>query len=434
MAHLLRIKEMVKADFVKRVIPLPDIVDYYFLALRLLSIVAGLVWYLVVPYDPDTKQTLAWVLILYTIYSCILYGAIFRWPRAIRGFYLTTLGVDLFFVFTLVLYVGHLTQSFYIAFYLLVAIHAFYFGLPVALVTAALSSILYAYLCFSIHTLPVVPWPDFILRITFLFLIAVSLGLLAERQKQVRKQVEKLNRELARKNSILERTYRHLSIGKLIGEIAESINSPCGIISVRSEVLMQEARKKKLSHEFLNGLEVIMRSSHQVAQVIKSLLTFSKQKGFEMKVVDLNQLVEETLLLTGSGIKERGIKVEKKLSPALPPTIGDPNELKGVLINLITNAMDALAKGGTIGVTTQLGSKDGAEVTCTVTDNGTGIPEQYMEKIFNPFFTTKGHTGGIGLGLSTSLSVMKKHNGLITVESRPGEGSAFSLSLPCHRR
>lgn len=422
-----------KSDILRRIIPLPDIVDYYFLTLRLLSILGGLIWYLFVPYDPDTKRALGQILLFYTVYSCLLYGAILRWPTAIRAFYLTTLAVDLLFVFTLILNVGQLTQSFYIAFYLLVAIHAFYFGFPVALVTATLSSILYALLCFFIHALPIVPWPDLILRITFLFLIAISLGLLSEREKQVREKVEELNRELGRKNSILEQTYRHLSIGKLIGDMAEGINGPSGIIAARSEVLIQDAQDKGLPQEFSKGLQVINKCSHQVSQVVKSLLTFSKQRGFEMKVLNLNELVEESLLLTERQLKERRIKVEKKFTPALPATMGDPYELKGVLINLITNAMDALPGGGTIRIATQTGLKNGEELTCTISDNGMGIPQENLEKIFNPFFTTKDHTGGIGLGLSTSLSIMKKHNGMITVESRPGGGSAFALSFPRHR-
>lgn len=420
-------------DSIKRKLPLPDTVDFYFLFLRLFTIAGGLLWYLIVPHDPGRREILAWFLSLYTVYSCLLYVGIFRWPKAIRSFYLTTLGVDLIFVFTLVRYVGQLWGSFFLAFYLLVAIHSFYFGFRIGLGAALLSSILYSAVYFDLAGFSLVTWPDFLLRITFLFLIALSLGLLAEREKRERIKVDQLNLELARKNSMLEQTYQHLSIGKLIGEISGSIDSPCGIMALRSEVLGQEARERGLPEEFIRGLEVIKKCSHQVAQVSKSLLTLSKQKGFEMKLLDLNQLVEENLLLMERGLKERGIKVEKRLVPRLPPIKGDPYELKGVLINLISNAMDALPQGGTIGITTQLSPADGGVVECTVTDNGTGIPEENLERIFNPFFTTKQNTGGIGLGLSMSLSVMKKHNGLITVKSKSGEGSSFSLSLPSYR-
>lgn len=422
-----------KISIVKRAVPLPETVDFFFLILRLFTILGGVLWYLIVPYEPSRKEFLAWLLVFYTIYSCLLYVGIGRWPKEIRGFYLTTLGVDLFFVFALVRYVGQITGSFYIAFYLLVAIHSFYFGLRVGLVTALLSSLLYAYVYIDVSGPSLVPWPDFLMRIVFLFLIAVSLGLLAEREKGMRKKLEELNRELSRKNSILEQTYQHLSIGKLIGEIAQGINSPCGIMAARSEVLMQDAKDRGLAEEFVKGLEVINKYSYQVAQVIRSLLSFSKQKGFEMKPLDLNHLVEETLLLVERESKERGVKVEKGLMSGLPPIMGDPYELKGVLINLISNAMDAVSRGGTIGITTQLASGDNGVVECTVTDNGSGISEENRDRIFNPFFTTKDNAGGIGLGLSTSLSVMKKHNGLITVKSKPGEGSSFSLSLPSYR-
>jgi len=255
---------------------------------------------------------------------------------------------------------------------------------------------------------------------------------LAEREKKARKIVEELNQELSRKNTILEMTYRHLSIGKLIGEISESINGPCGVMAIRAEVLMQEARERGFAQEFISGLEVIHRSSHQLAQVTKALSTLSKQKGFEMKPLDFNQLVEENLLLMERGLKERGIKLEKRLMPRLPLIMGDPYELKGVLINLISNAIDALPHGGTIEIATRLSSEDGGVVECAITDNGVGISKDNLERIFNPFFSTKHNTGGIGLGLSTSLSVIKKHNGLISVKSSPGEGSFFSISLPAH--
>lgn len=425
---------MLKTNFInKKALPLPETVDFYFLFLRLFTIVGGLAWYLMVSHAEGQKEVLGWLLSLYTIYSCLLYAGIFRWPQAIRGFYVTTLGVDLIFVFILIRYVGELRGSFFIAFYLLVAIHSFYFGLRVALATALISSLLYAKIYLDLAGLAVIPWPDFVLRIAFLFLIALSLGLLAEREKLMRKKVEELNRDLTRKNSILEETYRHLSIGKLIGDIAEGINGPCGIMATRSELLLKEARENGFTKEFTKGLEVINKCSHQVAQVIKSLLTFSKQKAFEMKPLDLNQLVEETLLLMERELKERGVRVKKYLVSGLPPILGDAYELKGVLINLISNGMDALPTGGTIGIATQMSPQDGGEILCTIADNGVGIPEENLERIFNPFFTTKHSLEGIGLGLSTSLSVMKKHNGSIGVKSRRGEGSAFTLSLPSYR-
>ena len=167
--------------------------------------------------------------------------------------------------------------------------------------------------------------------------------------------------------------------------------------------------------------------------IIKSLLNFSKHEGFEKRALDLNQLVEETLLLTQRELEEKGVRVEKQLAPALPAVLGDSFELKGVLINLLSNAMDALPEGGVIGVATHFDAKTSGEVICTVRDNGKGIPEEYQERIFNPFFTTKEKTGGIGLGLSTSLSIMKKHNGMIAVKSKSGEGSAFSFALPSYR-
>ena len=419
-----------RLSMIRDKLSLPEPVDCYFLLLRLLTIVGGLVWFVVVPYDPSQRAMLGWLLVFYIGYSCFLYAGVFCRPRAIRTFYLTALLVDLIFVFALVHFVGRLVGSFFIAFYLLVAVHSFYFGLAVGLGAALVSSMLYAWIYFERGGLATLPWLDFLLRITFLFLIALSMGLLASREKQMREKVEELNRDLSRKNNILEQAYRHLSIGKLIGEIAEGINGPCAVMATRSELLIEQAKEKNLPVEFIQGLKVINRSSHQVAQVVKSLLTFSKQNSFDMKPLDLNELIEDTLLLMQREFKDKGINLQKQLVAGLPPILADAYELKGVLIHLICNGIEATQQSGTIRVTTGIGPRNGKEVVCSISDNGIGIPEENLEKIFNPFFTTKHSEEGIGLGLSTSLSVMKKHNGSIAVKSKPGEGSTFSLSLP----
>ena len=424
---------MAGRDPIKHKPLLTNTVDFYFLLLRLLTIAGGAMYYLFTAHDYSAHQVFVRFFPLYLFYSSLLYAAIYGWPGAVRSLYLIALAVDMLFIFLLILFVGLFVGSFFIAFYLLVAIHSFYFGLRLGLAAALAASLLYGYAYVVLDGISLIPWADFFVRIAFLFLIALSLGLLAEREKRARKTVEELNFELARKNSVLEQAYRHLSIGKLIGEISASINSPCGIMSARCEILTQEAREKAFPPEFIKGLEVIRKYSHQVAQVSKTLSTLSKQKGFEMKVLDLNQLVEENLLLMKRGLRERGIKLEARLTPGLPAIRGDAYELKGVLINLISNAMDALPQGGTIEIATRAGAGNGGSVECIITDNGAGIAGEDLEKIFNPFFTTKQNTGGIGLGLSNSLGVMKKHNGIITVKSRPGQGSSFSLSLPSHR-
>lgn len=424
---------MASLNSLRRKLPLADTVDLYFLLLRFLTVAGGAGYYFFTGSDYSAHQVFVRFFPFYLLYSGLLYAAIFRWPGAIRAFYLIALVADMLFIFLLILFVGLSVGSFFIAFYLLAAIHAFYFGLRVGLGAALAASLLYGYAYLVLDGPSLIPWPDFFVRVAFLFLIALSLGLLAQREKQARRTVEALNLELARKNSVLEQAYRHLSIGKLVGEISASINSPCGILAARSEVLTQEAKERELPPEFIKGLEVIKRCSYQVAQVTRTLSVLSKQKSFEMKSLDLNQLIEENLLMMERGLTERGIKVATTLAPRLPPIWGDAYELKGVLINLLSNAMDALPQGGAIDIATRLGSADERSVECIVTDNGAGIPEENLDKIFNPFFTTKQDTGGIGLGLSTSLGVLKKHNGIITVKSRLGQGSSFSFSLPAHR-
>jgi two-component system NtrC family sensor kinase len=144
--------------------------------------------------------------------------------------------------------------------------------------------------------------------------------------------------------------------------------------------------------------------------------------------VSLNGLVEDTLLLVEKQAGKEGIAVKHTLDPALPPVWGDENALQQVLVNLLTNARDALAAGGEIRIATCAAGSDGKTVKLVVSDTGPGIPPEVLPRIFDPFFTTKAR--GTGLGLSVSYGIVRDHKGTLEVESRPGEGTTFVLTLP----
>ncbi len=400
-------------------------VDLYFLFLRLLTILGGLLWLLFVPEDPLHRTVLSWLFVGYVVYSMTLYTGILSWPRWVKRLYLTAMVIDLGFIFALILFVGRLRGSFFIAFYLLVAIHAFYFGLPVGLIAALASSGLYGVLYLSLHGPAIIPVQDFLLRLSFLFLIAVSLGLLAGRERRDREKIQGLNRQLHHRNLILEQVYHYLSIGKLIGRIAHNVNNPAGIVMLKAALLVQEAKELKLPDEFIKGLEVILMHVHRITWVIRLLLPFSGRGDFRLRPLDLNDIVQEALLLLEDEFRERKVVVRTDLD-GNHPILGDDQSLREVLLNLLSNALDALPNGGTIEVLTR---EEEGMVKCVIADNGVGIPAEDLERIFDPFFTTKGNNG-IGLGLSITLGIMKRHNGLISVQSEPGKGTAFTLSFP----
>jgi two-component system NtrC family sensor kinase len=143
---------------------------------------------------------------------------------------------------------------------------------------------------------------------------------------------------------------------------------------------------------------------------------------------NLNQLLDDVM----SGFKQRelevkNIEVHRDYDPELPDIVADPDQIRQVLLNLINNAGDAISESGSITISTS--SEDG-NVQLKVTDTGNGMTSEQMKKIFDPFYTTKQAGKGTGLGLSVSLSIVKSMGGAIEVQSMPGAGSAFTVSLP----
>jgi signal transduction histidine kinase len=143
--------------------------------------------------------------------------------------------------------------------------------------------------------------------------------------------------------------------------------------------------------------------------------------------VDANQVVEETLLLIEKQLLREQIALERCLASDLPKVMGSPNHLEQVLLNLITNARDAMTVGDRLRVESRM-SRDGARVQIVIADTGKGIPAELAERIFDPFFTTK--AGGTGLGLSISYGIIKEHGGTLEVESEVGKGATFTIGLP----
>jgi two-component system, NtrC family, sensor kinase len=144
--------------------------------------------------------------------------------------------------------------------------------------------------------------------------------------------------------------------------------------------------------------------------------------------VDLNQIVDDTLLLVGTQAGNESVTLARRLAPDLPLIQGDATALQQVLVNLVLNARQAMDGRGEILVETDLMAGPPAQVRVTVRDTGPGIPADVLPRIFDPFFTTK--PGGTGLGLSISYGIVREHGGTVDVHSEPGRGATFVLSFP----
>ncbi|MBI4587818.1 MAG: PAS domain S-box protein [Candidatus Rokubacteria bacterium] len=230
----------------------------------------------------------------------------------------------------------------------------------------------------------------------------------------------------------LERSARQTeklaALGTLSAGLAHELNNPIGIISSRVELMLQEAEGHRLPAQVLEDLQVLHRHSQRVARIARGLLSFARQSPGDWSALDLNHVVEETLLLLEKQVTKEGITVRRSLAPDLPPMEGDPNALQQVILNLLTNARDAMVSGGEIRIETGTAPGRPGWLRLIVADDGPGIPLEHLPRIFDPFYTTK--ADGTGLGLSVSYGIVREHEGTIDVQSQPGKGTTFILTFP----
>jgi len=218
-----------------------------------------------------------------------------------------------------------------------------------------------------------------------------------------------------------ERLSRLAATGELAATLAHEIKNPLNAIGGAAAYLRNNFRGA-LIREFL---KIISDEVSRINALTTTLLNFARPVVPRPRESDLNLIVSDTVDLLEPEAKENGVILRKNLYHRLPPLKVDPDQIKQVLINLLINSLDAIKEGGEVQVSTD--ARNG-EVILSVRDNGEGIPEEVMESIFNPFFTTK--TRGTGLGLAISKKIVREHGGDILVESRPGEGSEFRIILP----
>jgi GAF domain-containing protein/CheY-like chemotaxis protein len=234
--------------------------------------------------------------------------------------------------------------------------------------------------------------------------------------------------ELSAAQDQLVRTEKLRALGEMASGVAHDFNNLLASVLGRAQLLLRRVREPQLRQ----WLQVIERSALDGAQTVKRLQDFTRIRRDQPLVpLDINQVVRDALEITRSRWKDeptsRGIAVDVQTRLAdVPAVLGDGAELREAMTNLILNALDAMPEGGTLTLTTALVDE---RVEIAVADSGVGMPVEVREKVFDPFFTTKGPQG-TGLGLSMTYGIISRHGGSIAVESEPGQGSTFRLSLP----
>jgi PAS domain S-box-containing protein len=219
------------------------------------------------------------------------------------------------------------------------------------------------------------------------------------------------------------------ALGAIAAGIAHDLNNPLAIISSRSELMLSLLDSG--NPDLREDLQVLRRNAERASRIAAGLLTLAAQRSTARQLVNLNELVEATILLIGGELRERNIEVVTSLDRNLPEVLGDPSALQRVLINLVMNACDAIAEGGKVRIASGPAPDQADMLQLSVADTGVGIPADVLPKLFEVFFTTK--PSGTGLGLWLAKRTLREHGGKIEVESAPGKGTKFTLTLPVTR-
>lgn len=219
------------------------------------------------------------------------------------------------------------------------------------------------------------------------------------------------------------------AVGEMAAGVAHELNSPLTAILGNVQLLLRDIRDEP-AHQMLND---IFQCGLRCKKIIQNLLTFSRQDEYQYETLSLNDVVEDVLGLIGYQLQVSGITVQTRLSDVVPRFEGSRHQIEQVLINLLLNARDATQQREDPHITVETGTVETEAVDyvyVSVLDNGTGIMEEHLSQIFNPFFTTKEKFKGTGLGLSVSHGIAESHGGKLLVESKEGEFSKFTLTLP----
>ena len=273
-------------------------------------------------------------------------------------------------------------------------------------------------------------------RLGIIIFLLGGLGIVGTSVFLSRRMVQRIARADREKEMMNEQVIeagKLASVGELAAGIAHEINNPMAIMVEEAgwiEDLLQEEEFQEGANldEFKRAVKQIKTQGKRCKEITHKLLSFARKTDPAIKVVQLNDLVEEIVALCEQRAKYSSIHINMNLMSPLPTIHASPSEMQQVLLNLINNAVDAMEKsGGSIDITTRL---DGAYVVLDVADTGPGIPQANLARIFDPFFTTKAVGKGTGLGLSICYGIIHKMGGEISVNSAVGIGAVFHIRIP----
>jgi len=398
---------------------------------------------------------------LFRTYGVILAGLIYtltlqfaiieHYPRSLAGGYLTSL-VETILVALIALSTGGGASLMFLAYFLIVVAAAVRYGFRSSLAAAGLSMASYI----AVATVEPGGSPlglsELLLRFGFLVMTGMAAGFLAQEAQQSRAALarelehakalhrestalaldnERLYTELNERLQELERTHDQLiqsaklaAIGELSANVAHEINNPLTAVLTNAELLADDYGADDSRNR---ELQTIREEALRARGIVRSLLDFARQTPPKLELTEPGGIVQAVIPLVQKRAAVAGVEIRHASEVGRLPIMVDVNQMKQVIINLLTNAIDAMPNGGIVAVTERR-QDDRAEVS--ISDTGMGIKPEHRDRIFEPFFTTKAAVSGTGLGLSVSYGIVERHRGTITVESTIGVGTTFTVSLP----
>ncbi len=241
------------------------------------------------------------------------------------------------------------------------------------------------------------------------------------------KRLRQLNLELQDSQSQWIQKTKLNAIEQLAAGIAHEIHNPLAIISGKAQVLLMQKGPKQLEQNVQDALNAIVKQTRRAADITKKLLMYSQGARGPQEKVSLERVLDETLALLAYQASLDQIEITKTLDPELPQYYANMQEVREIFLNLLLNAVEAVGTQGKIQVELKY-RRDEELVEILCADTGKGIPEEHLDKVFNPFYTTRHEA--VGLGLFVTKQIVHRYGGAIRVESREGEGSLFMVQLP----
>lgn len=229
--------------------------------------------------------------------------------------------------------------------------------------------------------------------------------------------IKKLEKDLREKENLA-------LIGEVVSSIAHSLSNPLNIISGNADYLLLNKNEDQQEYE---ELRTIVDEATRITRSLRGLLDFSRPMAFEKTSIDVNKIIEDIAAKSKYTIGKKDIKIRKTLEKGLHSILADKAQIEESISNIVINGIQAITGSGEINIRT---FTDHGSICIEISDNGPGIPKENLEKIFKPFFSSKGYGKGTGLGLSIVKRIINEHGGSVKVRSLQGKGSTFTIALP----